>query len=67
MGKCVNHPDVETEFKCMKHDIYLCPACGRCSDPDLYCKFRTACPIAFLEKSGDTWGEDNRKNDERGF
>jgi len=27
----------------MKHDMYLCSACSRCSDPDLYCKFRTAC------------------------
>jgi hypothetical protein len=56
MGKCLNHPEVETEFRCTKHQIYLCPACARCKDPDLYCKFRPACPIAFMEKSGDDWG-----------
>ena len=58
MGNCVNHPDVETDFMCMKHKIYLCPDCAHCKDPELYCKFRPACPIAFMEKSGDTWGAD---------
>ncbi|MFH1153292.1 MAG: ASKHA domain-containing protein [Pseudomonadota bacterium] len=50
MGKCVNHPDVETSYKCMKHDYYLCDDCLECKDPGLYCKFRSSCPIHFLSK-----------------
>ena len=40
----------------MKHQVYMCPDCAHCKDPDLYCKFRPSCPIAFMEKSGDNWG-----------
>lgn len=32
----------------MKHSIYQCEQCLQCRDPDLYCKFRSACPIYFL-------------------
>ncbi|MDO9565442.1 MAG: hypothetical protein Q7J15_01665 [Candidatus Desulfaltia sp.] len=54
MAKCVNHPDMETEFICMKYNVYLCEKCLKCSDPETYCKFRTSCLIWFftIERSG---------------
>ena len=52
MGRCTNHPDVETSYHCMKHDIYLCQECLECRDPDIYCKFRPSCPIHFMSKKG---------------
>ena len=52
MGKCINHPEIETSYKCMKHNIYQCDQCLECRDPDLYCKFRTSCPIHFISKKG---------------
>ena len=52
MGYCINHPDRETHYKCMKHDMYLCEECLECRDPDLYCKFRPSCPIYFMTKKG---------------
>jgi uncharacterized 2Fe-2S/4Fe-4S cluster protein (DUF4445 family) len=36
----------------MKHNIYLCESCLECRDPDIYCKFRSACPIHFISKKG---------------
>lgn len=59
MGKCVNHPETETSYKCMKHNIYLCDQCLECRDPELYCKYRSSCPIWFLSKG-------TRKLDESG-
>ncbi|MFO7665131.1 MAG: hypothetical protein R6V76_00750 [Desulfobacterales bacterium] len=50
MGKCVNHPDRETSYLCMKHNAYLCEECLKCRDPNIYCKFRSSCPIWFLSK-----------------
>lgn len=52
MGKCINHPDRETGYICMKHNIYLCQECLECRDPDIYCKFRPSCPIHFITKKG---------------
>lgn len=52
MGKCINHPDVETNYHCMKYDTYLCEKCLECRDPDLYCKFRSSCPIHFMSRKG---------------
>lgn len=52
MGKCINHPDRETNYICMKHNIYLCEECLECPDPDIYCKFRSSCPIYFITKKG---------------
>jgi len=55
---CVNHPETETRFACMKHEVYLCEDCLACRDPDIYCKFRTSCPIWFLTKrKGDLDGD----------
>ncbi|MBL0715145.1 MAG: DUF4445 domain-containing protein [Desulfosarcina sp.] len=50
MGTCINHPERETSYVCMKHNIYLCEECLQCRDPDLYCKFRESCPIWFMTK-----------------
>jgi len=47
---CIHHPDRETRYRCTKHDIYLCEACLECRDPELYCKFRTSCPIWFMTR-----------------
>jgi len=52
MGKCVNHPDIETSFLCQKYNQYMCEKCMKCKDPKIYCKYRTACPILFIEKNG---------------
>ena len=50
MGKCVNHPDRETSYMCSKHGIYLCEECLECRDPNIYCKFRSACPVWYEHK-----------------
>ena len=50
MGSCINHPDRETSYHCQKHNIDMCEECLRCRDPELYCKFCTACVIHFLSK-----------------
>ena len=50
MGKCINHPDRETNLLCMKHNVYMCDECARCRDPEIYCKFRSSCPIWFMHK-----------------
>ncbi len=58
MGKCINHPDRETEIMCSKHNIYLCEECFVCRDPEIYCKFRSSCQIWFISQSPDEkWGD----------
>ncbi len=57
MGKCVTHPDRETNLVCMKHQVYMCDECADCRDPEIYCKFRSSCPIWFMHKE--------KKRDER--
>jgi uncharacterized 2Fe-2S/4Fe-4S cluster protein (DUF4445 family) len=52
MGKCVKHPERDTNYICMKHNIYYCEGCLKCPDPDIYCKFRSSCPIYFISKKG---------------
>ena len=52
MGKCKNHIEVETGYFCHKHNYYMCKECLRCSDPDIYCKFRPSCVVHFIEKKG---------------
>lgn len=47
---CAIHPDRETSYVCTKHNIYMCETCMHCRDPEIYCKFRTSCPIHFLTK-----------------
>ena len=50
MTHCVNHPDKETSYVCSKHNVYMCEDCMYCRDPEIYCKFRSSCPIHFLTK-----------------
>jgi hypothetical protein len=47
---CTNHPDRETAYACLKHDVYLCEECLKCRDPDIYCKYRPSCAIHFLTR-----------------
>jgi len=50
MATCINHPDRETNYICLKQNIYLCEECLGCSDPELYCKFRPSCIIWFMTR-----------------
>jgi hypothetical protein len=59
MEHCLNHPDRETRYACLKHNIYMCEECLNCRDPQIYCKFRTACPIHFLTKRKGNLEGDN--------
>jgi len=34
----------------MKHEVYMCDECVHCRDPEIYCKFRSSCPIWFMHK-----------------
>jgi uncharacterized 2Fe-2S/4Fe-4S cluster protein (DUF4445 family) len=63
MGNCVNHPDRETSYICMKHEIYLCEDCLKCRDPEIFCKFRSSCPIWFIDKRQKGLDEE-RKSEE---
>ncbi len=49
-----DHPQL---LPCAKYDRYLDSRDPRCSDPDLYCKHRSACLIDFIEKSQRRRGE----------
>lgn len=62
MGNCINHPERETNYICMKHNIFLCEECLECRDPYIYCKFRPSCPIYFITKKGfDSSENENEK------
>ncbi len=61
MGKCINHPDRETPYLCMKHQIYLCEECLRCKDPNVYCKHRPGCPIWFMSKRQEGWAAEDQQ------
>ena len=50
MGKCSNHPNRETSYVCSKYTTYMCEDCFKCSDPEIYCKLRSSCPIWFMDK-----------------
>lgn len=62
METCAKHPDRETSYKCMKHGIAMCSECLHCRDPLIYCKYRSACPIYFMEKR-DKKGDFSEKPD----
>lgn len=65
MGKCMKHPDRETQYLCMKHQIYECEECLQCRDPELYCTHRSACPIWYMSKYREEWdAEDRRQADD---
>lgn len=61
MGTCINHPDRETAYICMKHQIYLCEECLACRDPKIYCKYRSACPIWFMSKRKQGWDAEEKE------
>ena len=61
MGTCINHPDRETSYLCMKHQVYMCEACLHCKDPKVYCKYRPSCPIWFMSKRQEGWEAEDRK------
>ena len=60
MGTCINHPDRDTPYICMKHQLYLCEDCLKCRDPKIYCKHRSACPIWFMGKRKKGWEAEDR-------
>ncbi len=60
MGKCLVHPDRETSYLCQKHNVYMCEECLRCRDPEIYCKFRSACPFWFMSKRKAGWDADKK-------
>jgi hypothetical protein len=39
------------QLPCLKHNRYQDSRDPRCSDPELYCKYRTSCLIHFMEKN----------------
>ena len=55
MGNCVNHPNHETQYICMKHQIYLCEECLKCRDSKIYCKYRSSCAIWFMSRNKESW------------
>ena len=65
MDHCVNHPDRETAYECLKHQIYMCQDCIDCRDPEIYCKYRSSCPVSFLSKKGvEDWVGGEKKDKE---
>ena len=46
---CRNHPDRDAVVLCQKHQTGYCGQCLEngvtCTDPTIYCKFRTQCVI----------------------
>jgi uncharacterized 2Fe-2S/4Fe-4S cluster protein (DUF4445 family) len=60
VGQCVCHPEIESRFLCMKHNIYLCQECLKCRDPETYCKFRSSCPIWFMDKRQKSWNAEEQ-------
>jgi hypothetical protein len=63
MGKCRNHPDRETSYVCSKFSTYMCEECFKCSDPKIYCKYRSSCPIWFVDKRKAGWDEGEQPED----
>ena len=59
MGQCACHPEIDTNFLCMKYNKYLCEECLKCQDPNIYCKFRSSCPVWFMQKRQEGWDADS--------
>lgn len=55
MGQCTCHPEIDSRFLCMKHNLYLCEECLTCRDPSIYCKHRSSCAIWFMTKRKHGW------------
>ena len=67
MGRCVNHPEKETSYACLKHNLYMCEDCLVCRDPEIYCKYRSACPIHFLTRRKGNLDEDEKTKAASGY
>ncbi len=54
--QCKNHSDREAVVPCQKHQIGYCGECLEngvsCTDPSIYCKFRTQCVIWEMGREG---------------
>ena len=50
MACCAANERETPVYQCQKHQVRMCASCLKCRDPKLYCKFRSACMIHFLEK-----------------
>jgi hypothetical protein len=57
MSCCPNDAGSGARFDCQKHRIQMAAAGARCKDPELYCKFRSACLIHFLERERNRQGK----------
>ncbi len=66
MGQCSCHPEIETSFLCMKYNTYLCEGCLTCRDPDLYCKYRSSCPVWFMSKRKEGWEAETAEEERAG-
>ncbi len=64
MGKCAKHPNRETSFLCLKCNIYMCEECQKCRDPEIFCKFRSSCPIWFIDKRQKDWDRETRAEED---
>ena len=64
MGKCSCHLEKETNFMCMKYGVYLCDECLECRDPNIYCKYRSSCPIWFMQKRQEGWDAEEQAEKE---
>jgi hypothetical protein len=40
---------------CMKYNICLCDERLEGRDPNIYCKYRSSCPVWFMQKRQDGW------------
>jgi len=49
---------------CMKHNKYMCEECLKCPDPEIHCKFRSSCPIWFMDKRGGRSIDDIKSEEE---
>ena len=52
MKQQAEHKHTERRLICMKHQTVLQGDSAHCRDPKIYCKFRTGCPVWFMEKRG---------------
>ena len=54
--QCKNHSDREAVVPCQKHQTGYCGECLEngvsCTDPSIYCKFRTQCVIWEMGREG---------------
>jgi len=42
----------------------MCEECIKCRDPEIFCKFRSSCPIWFMDKSQKNWYREARAEED---